>query len=71
MKTESHLIFIPEVTKIFQFTSFKNWISPGIRLKEMSTYTRYNHAAYYRSPILVFLDIQLFIHNSFFIYLTS
>jgi hypothetical protein len=25
---ESHLIFIPEATKIFQFASFKKWIFP-------------------------------------------
>jgi len=36
--TSTHLIFIPEVTKIFQFTSFKNWISPGIWLVRILTF---------------------------------
>ena len=27
---ESHLIFIPEANKIFQFTSFNNWNFPRV-----------------------------------------
>jgi len=28
---ESRLIFIPEATKIFQLTSFTNWIFPRVK----------------------------------------